>query len=62
MICLECGRTVTRDEMAITRKMVNRASEEFYCADCLAKAFRITTDEVMRLIEQFRAAGCSLFK
>ena len=62
MICRECGRPLTGDEIAITRKMVNRASEEFYCADCLAREFRITTEDVKRLIERFRAAGCSLFQ
>ena len=62
MICRECGRPVSRDEIAITKKMVSRASEEYYCAECLAKEFRISVEDVNRLIERFRAAGCSLFQ
>ena len=61
MNCHTCGRTLTRDEIAITRKMVNRGSSLFWCADCLAADFKISASDVYALMERFRAAGCALF-
>lgn len=61
MNCAACQRALVSDEIAITRKMVNRGTEVFYCTDCLAAMFRITPDDVRTLIERFRKAGCSLF-
>lgn len=61
MKCVSCGRELVSDEIAITRKMINRNAEEFYCVDCLALMFRITPGDVRSLIEHFRSAGCSLF-
>ena len=29
--CLSCGRAVTRDEKALTRKLINRGVDSFYC-------------------------------
>ena len=60
--CVQCGKKLTDDEIAITRKLVNRGAEEFYCAECLARRFKIGTEEVYCLIERFREAGCSLFR
>ena len=59
--CAACGKTLTGDEIAITRKLVNRGATVYYCKQCLAEQFKITVSDVDRLIERFRAAGCSLF-
>ena len=61
MKCAACRKELVSDEIAITRKMVNRGTEVFYCTDCLAAMFRITPEDVKKLIERFRRAGCSLF-
>ena len=59
--CKVCGCDLTSDEIAITRKLVNRGATEFYCVRCLAEKFKITPDDVKGLIQRFREAGCSLF-
>ncbi len=59
--CAQCGKALTNDEIAITRKLVNRGTERFYCIKCLAERFKISEEDVRRLIENFKAAGCSLF-
>lgn len=59
--CADCGKKLTCDEIAITKKMINRAATVFYCKACLAARFRIPVSDVDRLIENFRKAGCSLF-
>lgn len=60
-LCRDCGRELKSDEIAVTRKLINRAAEEFYCVDCLAKRFNVSAEEIHRLIANFKAAGCSLF-
>lgn len=62
MRCVSCGKEVTKDEIGITKKLVNRGTEDFYCKECLAKHFRMEVRDVDILIEHFRAAGCTLFK
>ena len=61
MNCVCCGRRLTTDEISATRKLVNRGAEEFYCISCLAAHFSVSEDDIRRLIENFRQAGCSLF-
>ena len=60
MNCVLCGRKLTSDEIAITRKLINRAAEEFCCITCLAAKFSVSEEDIRRLIEIFRQAGCSL--
>ena len=60
-VCANCGKPLSNDEVAITKKLVNRAAQEYLCAACLAARFSITTDDIARLIRHFREAGCSLF-
>ena len=37
--CRECGAPLSSDEFALTRKMINRASQEGFCLPCLARHF-----------------------
>ena len=59
--CVCCGGELENDEIAITKKLVNRGATEFYCKGCLAERFKITIEDVDSLIEKFREAGCGLF-
>lgn len=59
--CVSCGRALTSDEIAITKKLVNRGTQVFFCVPCLAARFKITEQDVCELIKNFKAAGCSLF-
>ena len=61
-LCVRCGKTLTNDEIAITKKLINRGAQEFFCVPCLAERFTITADVVEVLIKHFKAAGCSLFR
>lgn len=60
--CACCGRLLTRDEVALTRKMVNRAARTFYCIACLAAHFEVPEDALREKIAQFREMGCTLFE
>ena len=60
-ICKICGREVTRDEIGLTKKLINRGATEFLCMTCLAEKFDMTEAECQTLIDHFREAGCHLF-
>lgn len=61
MNCLKCGRTVTADEIAATKKLVNRKTTVSYCTDCLAKAFDVRTQDIQNKIRYWKEIGCTLF-
>ncbi len=60
--CKTCGRELTRDEIGLTKKLINRGATEFLCLACLAKKFDMTEKECQTLIAHFREAGCHLFQ
>jgi len=59
--CVSCGSPVSRDEIAVTKKLINRGATEFYCVPCLAKYFDVTPDDIRERIAYFRSTGCTLF-
>ena len=59
--CVRCGAVLTKDEAALTRKMVNRGATEFFCLRCLADHFRVDEEILRRKIAEFKAMGCTLF-
>ena len=59
--CVSCGRAVTRDEKALTRKLINRGADTFYCLSCLAILFEVPEETLKEKIVQFRKMGCTLF-
>ena len=59
--CMMCGVELTSDDIGLHKKLVNRGAKVFCCKVCLAKQFKITTEQCDVLIAHYRAAGCSLF-
>ena len=45
----------------MTRKMINRGAETFYCLACLADHFELTEEILREKIKEFKAMGCTLF-
>ncbi len=61
--CYVCGKEpLTKDEIGLVRKLINRQSSQFYCLPCLAEHFEVTEEELLAKIEEFKEAGCTLFK
>ena len=60
--CRDCGRELTPDEVAVTRKLINRGAREFYCVSCLARYFEVTEEVIQERIIYFKKTGCTLFK
>ena len=61
LTCITCGRPLEKDEVALTRKLINRGATQYLCIDCLAKKFEVTREDLEHKIEEFRQMGCTLF-
>lgn len=58
---MQCGKTLTRDETAIYRRLINRGAQEYLCIDCLASHFKCPRAMIEQKIEHFKSIGCTLF-
>ena len=61
LTCITCGRPLEKDEVALTRKLINRGTTQYLCIDCLAKKFEVTREDLEKKIEELRQMGCTLF-
>ncbi len=59
--CKKCGKTVSFNEIGLTKKLINRGSTEYYCINCLGETFSCSTELLEKKIEQFKKQGCTLF-
>lgn len=59
--CMRCAKTVSRDEIGLYKKLVDRTAKEFLCLKCLADAFSCDIQLLRNKIEQLKANGCTLF-
>ena len=58
-----CGKSpLTKDEVGLTKKLLDRNAKQFYCLDCLAEYLEVTTEELNDKIEEFKDEGCTLFQ
>lgn len=59
--CASCGALLSRDEIAVTKKLINRGARTFFCVACLAKYFDVTSQDILDRIAYFKQTGCTLF-
>ena len=60
--CMRCHKEpLSRDEIALHKKLVNRGATEYLCISCLAQYYGCTEEMLREKIEQFRRDGCQLF-
>ena len=60
--CIVCRKPVNSDEIAMTRKLINRGATSFLCLPCLAKRFEATLEELQERMQAFKEMGCTLFE
>jgi predicted nucleic-acid-binding Zn-ribbon protein len=61
--CYVCGKTpLTKNEIGLTKKLIDRKAMSFYCIDCMAEYLEVTSEELEAKIEEFKEEGCALFK
>lgn len=60
-MCTECNKHLTKDEIALSQKMLGRDIADFYCIECLAEYLECDRDDLEVKIQEFKEQGCSLF-
>lgn len=61
--CYVCGKTpLSKDEVGLTKKLIDRKSQIFYCISCLADYLEVTPEELLAKVEEFKEEGCTLFR
>ena len=61
--CYVCGKApLTKDEIGLTKKIIDKNATAFYCLPCLAEYLEVTEEELIAKIEEFKEEGCTLFK
>ncbi len=60
-VCCECGKALKKDETALSRKLIDIDTEEFYCLGCMAEYFGCEEDDLKIKIREFKEQGCTLF-
>jgi hypothetical protein len=61
--CYVCGKMpLTKDEIGITKKLIDKKATSFYCLSCLAEYLEVTEEELLAKIEEFKNEGCVLFR
>lgn len=62
MVCRVCLKEhLSKDEIALCKKLLGREITTFYCLDCLADFLDCTVDDLLIKIEEFKEQGCALF-
>jgi hypothetical protein len=57
-----CSKIISeKNEIGVNKKLLGRNVVRFYCYDCLAENFEITTEELHAKIEEYIYQGCDLF-
>ena len=60
--CYVCGKSpLSKNEIGLTKKLIDKKTTAFYCLPCLAEYFEVTEEELAAKIEEFKAEGCTLF-
>lgn len=59
--CKICNKELSEDEVAVTKKMINRGAVEYLCIACLASHFQVEKEDIVKRIEYYKEEGCTLF-
>ena len=60
--CIECGNDLTKDEMALNKKLISKNTKQFLCLDCLSSFLNTDREILEDKIVQFKDEGCTLFQ
>lgn len=59
--CCDCGKSVKKDEIALTQKLIDPDAVEFYCLTCMAEYIGCSEEDLHVKIQEFKEQGCTLF-
>ena len=61
MRCRECNVDLSKDEVALSKKLIDVDTENLYCLACLADYLGCDQDDLVIKIKEFKEQGCTLF-
>lgn len=60
--CYTCGKkALSKKEIGLTKKLLDKESKRFYCLDCLAEYLEVDIEFLLAKLEEFKEQGCNLF-
>ncbi len=60
--CYICGKeALSKNEIGLTKKLLDKDTNRFYCFTCLADYLEVTPEELLDKVEDFKEQGCKLF-
>ncbi len=59
--CIDCGKMLTKDEIALSKKLIDPETAECYCLSCMATYIGCSVDDLTLKIQEFKEQGCTLF-
>jgi len=60
-MCINCYKSLSKDEDALSKKLLGLEITEFYCIDCLAEYLECDRYDLEVKIDEFKEQGCALF-
>lgn len=60
--CYNCGKeALSKNEIGLTKKLLDEDSKQFFCLDCLAEYLEVDTEFLLDKVEMFKEQGCNAF-
>lgn len=61
-VCYVCYKeNLNKNEIGLTKKLLNKDTKIYYCLDCLAEHLELDTEFLLDKIEEFKTQGCESF-
>lgn len=52
---------MSKNEIGLTKKLLDANSRHFYCFDCLAGYLEVDVELLLAKLKEFKEQGCTLF-
>ena len=60
--CINCGKGLKKDEVALSKKMLGKNTKQHLCLDCLSEYLHTDKEILLEKIEHVcKEEGCTLF-
>lgn len=59
--CCWCDRSLSKDEIALNKKLIGKDVEEFMCLACMSEHLGCEVEDLQIKIDEFKEQGCTLF-
>lgn len=61
-VCIDCGNPLSKNVIALNKKLISLELKDFSCLDCLSDAFTCEKEDLEIKMEEYKEQGCTLFQ